>query len=190
MPMEIKHSIRETLTDTFQTMLMAIAIFLVVYIFLFRPFEVSGSSMYPNFVDKEYILANIVGMQFSQPQRGDVIVFHPPVAEPGRDFYIKRVMGVAGDTLMVKDGDLYINGTKQDQSSFLPSDIKTYAGSFLEEGETVTIPDGHYVVMGDNRTNSSDSREWGFITKENIIGKSLLVYWPPNEVKMISNPLQ
>lgn len=146
--------------------------------------------MYPNFTDREYILANIIGLNFSTPNRGDVVVFHPPVAEPGRDYYIKRVIAVPGDTIMLQNGDVYINGEKIDQSSFLPSDVKTYPGSFLHEGQSVTLQDDEYIVMGDNRSNSSDSREWGVIKKENIVGQSMLVYWPPNEAKLITNPLK
>lgn len=174
--------------DTIQSILIAASIFLVVYLFLARPFQVTGESMYPNFQDKEYVLTNLIGLRFGPPHQGDVIVFKAPPS-PDKDF-IKRVIGLPGDTVMVKDGDVYVNGKQLDQSSFLKPDVKTYGGSFLHDGDTVTVPDGQYFVMGDNRPYSSDSREWGFVPSGNIIGISFFAYWPLNEAGLIKNPIQ
>lgn len=144
--------------------------------------------MYPNFHDKEYVLTNLITLRFGQPTRGDVIVFKAP-PDPDKDF-IKRVIGLPGDTVMVKDGQVYVNGQLYDESSYLNSDVKTYGGAFLRDGDTITVPSGEYFVMGDNRPYSSDSREWGFVPAGNIIGKSFLIYWPMNEVRIIENPLK
>ncbi len=142
--------------------------------------------MYPNFHDKQYVLTNLIVLRMHKPQLGDVVVFKAP-PDPDKDF-IKRVIGVPGDTVMVKDGDVYLNGDKLDQSSFLKSDVKTYGGSFLREGETVTVPADEYFVMGDNRPYSSDSREWGFVKTNELIGESMFVYWPVPDMKWIHNP--
>jgi len=112
-------------------------------------------------------------MQFS---RGDVIVFNSPVEED-KDF-IKRVIGLPGDEVSVKDGRLYINGALLDESEYLSSDVLTSPGNFLQEGETARVPDNSYFVSGDNRPASADSREWGFVPQDQIIGRSLVVYWP------------
>ncbi len=176
------------LVDTIQSILIAASVFLVIYIFLFRPFEVNGQSMYPNFHDREYVLTNLITLRFGPPTRGDVIVFKAP-PDPEKDF-IKRVIGLPGDTVMVKNGNVYVNNQVYDESSYLNSDVKTYGGAFLKDGDTVTVPTGAYFVMGDNRPYSSDSREWGFVPAGNIIGKSFLVYWPLNEVRAVSNPLK
>lgn len=173
--------------DTIQSILVAAAIFLVIYMFLLRPFQVNGESMYPNFKDREYVLTNLIGLRFAPPKLGDVLVFKAP-PEPDKDF-IKRVIGVPGDTVMLKDGNVYLNGQKLDQSSFLKPDVQTYGGAFLKDGDTVTVPDGEYFVMGDNRPYSSDSREWGFVPAGNIIGESMFVYWPLTDMKVIHNPL-
>lgn len=172
--------------DTIQSILIAAAIFLVIYMFLVRPFQVNGESMYPNFKDKQYVLTNLITLRFNKPKLGDVIVFKAP-PDPEKDF-IKRVIGVAGDTVMIKDGDVYLNGVKLDQSSFLKDDVKTYGGAFLRDGDTITVPQDEYFVMGDNRPYSSDSREWGFVKTNEIIGESMLVYWPVNEMEVIHNP--
>ena len=174
------------LLDIVQTLLIAAAIFLVIYMFLFRPFQVDGDSMYPNFLNSEYVLTNLIALHFNNPKLGDVIVFKAP-PEPTKD-YIKRVIGVAGDTIMVKNGNVYLNGKLLDESSFLRPSVKTYGGAFLAEGQTITVPPGDYFVMGDNREYSSDSREWGFVPQGNLIGDSFLVYWPLNDIKLVVNP--
>lgn len=184
---EIIRKIYGFLIDSVQTFLIAAAIFLVIYLFLFRPYEVKGESMFPNFYDKEYVLTNLIVLRFQNPKLGDVVVFKAP-PEPEKD-YIKRVIGVAGDTVSVKDGDVYLNGKLLDQSSFLKPTVKTYPGAFLSEGETVTVPSDEFFVMGDNRTASSDSREWGFVKKDGIIGESLFVYLPLNRMRLVKNPL-
>ena len=143
--------------------------------------------MYPNFHDQEYVLTNLIVLRFEQPKLGDVIVFKAP-PNPEVD-YIKRVIGVPGDSVSVRDGNVYLNNKLLDQSSFLKPDVKTYSGAFLKDGETIKVPDGDYFVMGDNRLYSSDSREWGFVPKNSIIGDSMFVYWPLNRLRFIQNPL-
>jgi signal peptidase I len=172
--------------DFLQTILLAASIFLVIYIFLFRPFQVSGESMYPTFKNKEYILTNIISIKTGNPVRGDVIVFKAPT-DKDKDF-IKRVIGLPGDTVMLQDGFVYLNGKKLDESEYLHSDVRTYGGGFLKEKEPFTVPAGNYIVMGDNRPFSSDSREWGLLTKGAIIGKSFFVYWPVTTMRKVVNP--
>ena len=184
--MEIIRKIYYFLLDTVQTFLIAAAVFLVIYIFLFRPFEVKGESMYPNFYDKEYVITNLIALRLGPPKLGDVIVFKAP-PDPSKD-YIKRVIGMPGDTIYLKDGYIYINNKRLDESAYLKPDVKTYAGQFLVENKPVTVPEGYYFVMGDNRLFSSDSREWGFVKQQDIIGESMFVYWPLNRMRFIKNP--
>lgn len=186
--MFIVRKIYEFLIDIVQTLLLAASIFIVIYIFLFRPYQVTGSSMYPNFVNKEYVLTNLITLRFEDLKRGDVVVFRAPI-DKEKDF-IKRVIGLPRDTVSIRDGDVYVNDQKLDQSAFLDKNVKTYSGAFLKEGEKVTVPQGEYFVLGDNRGASSDSREWGFVTKDEVIGKSFFVYWPINDMRLIKNPYQ
>src|SRR5260221_14155909 len=127
--MEILRKIYLFLLDTFQTFLIAAAVFLVIYIFLFRPFEVKGESMYPNFYDKEYVITNLITLRFNHPKLGDVVVFKAP-PDPTKD-YIKRVIGVSGDTIYIKDGSVYLNGKLLNESVYLKPDVKTYSGQFI-----------------------------------------------------------
>ncbi len=174
------------LLDTVQTLLIVFAVFLVIYVFLFRPFQVSGSSMYPTFFDKQYILTNIVALRFGRPKQGDVVVFKAP-NDPEKD-YIKRVIGVPGDSVMIRNGDVYVNGKLLDQSAYLQPSVKTYGGAFLREGVATVVPSDYYFVLGDNRPGSSDSREWGFVPIKSVIGESFFVYWPLNKMEIIKNP--
>jgi signal peptidase I len=172
--------------DTIQTVLLAASFFLVIYIFLFRPFQVSGQSMDPTFKDKEYILTNLISLKFSDPKAGDVIVFKSPTDE-NKDF-IKRVLGVPGDKISIRSGKVFVNDTQVDETEYLASSVNTGNGQFLQEGEEEIVPEGHYFVMGDNRNASSDSREWGFLERSEIIGKSFFVYWPIQDFRIIKNP--
>lgn len=142
--------------------------------------------MYPNFQDKEYVLTNLITLRLANPKRGDVIVFKAPIDQE-KDF-IKRVIGNPGDSVMVQDGSVFINGQKLDESKYLKDDVKTYGGAFLKDGVAVTVPADNYFVMGDNRPYSSDSREWGYVSKDLLIGESFFSYWPLSELHFISNP--
>jgi len=172
--------------DLLQTVLLAASIFLVIYIFLFRPFQVSGDSMYPTFKNGEYILTNLIALKTNGVQRGDVIVFIAP-PDHEKDF-IKRVIGLPGETIELKNGYVYINGKRLDESAYLSSDVKTYGGAFLKDGIPYTIPPNNYIVFGDNRPFSSDSREWGLLSRNAIIGKSFFVYFPLNHMRLVHNP--
>jgi signal peptidase I len=184
--MEFLRKIYAFLIDTVQTLLIVFAVFLVIWQFLFRPFQVSGNSMYPTFFNKQYILTNIITLRLGPPKRGDVIVFKAP-NDPEKD-YIKRVIGIPGDSIMIKNGDVYVNEMLLDQSAYLTPTVKTYGGSFLREGISVTVLPSSYFVLGDNRSGSSDSREWGFVSLKSIIGKSSFVYWPLDKMGTVKNP--
>ena len=165
---------------------MAAVVFFVVYVFLFKPFQVSGQSMYPTFHDGQYILTNIISLRFEDPKLGDSIVFKAP-NDPEKDF-IKRIIGIPQDKISIREGKVYRNGTLLDESAYLRADVITSPQAFLAETQEVIVPKGHYFVLGDNRTHSADSREYGFIPKEDIIGKSFFLYWPINEARFIKNP--
>lgn len=180
------------LLDIAQTVIIAGVLFLITYIFFFRPYQVSGSSMHPTFVDKEYVLTSIISLRIEKLKRGDVIVFQAPHQE-NEEFkkdYIKRIIGIAGDSVEVKNGDVYVNDQKLNESTYLASDVKTYGGAFIKEDAPVVVPQDSFIVMGDNRPASSDSREWGFVKEKEIIGKSVFVYLPINQMRFVKNPFK
>src|SRR3989339_1232290 len=151
------------LLDGLQPVVMAFAVFMMIYLFLLQPHKVDGNSMYPNFHDKEYILTDKVSYRKGDPQRGDVVVFHAP--PPANSDYIKRVIGMPGETIMIRDGYVYVNNLQLPEL-YLPNTYTTQEKSFLRNGVPYQIPAGYYMVFGDNRGYSSDSREFGPIAKK------------------------
>ena len=175
------------LLEFIQSIVLALAVFVLFYLFVAQPNEVKGSSMYPNFKDKQYLLTEKISYQFNEPQRGDVVIFKAPASEPcaaDECEYIKRVIGVPGDIVMVKEGDVYLNGEKLDQS-FLPEMVYSSPGEYMEEGVEKEVPEGQYLCFGDNRPNSRDGREFGPIDRDLIIGKAFFRYWPLDSVGLI-----
>lgn len=179
-PTEASSKVGAFFWDILETVVFALAIFVIVYLFIAQPHQVQGSSMYPNFTNGEYILTNKLIYRLENPQRGDVIVFQSPT---DKDF-IKRVIGLPGETFKVENGKLYINGT-QLKEEYLPENLYTQDGADFQNGEDIKIPNDSYVVLGDNRNASSDSRDWGFRTKKDIIGKAWVIYWPLNRFGLV-----
>jgi len=175
------------LLEFIQSIVLALAVFVLFYLFVAQPNEVKGSSMFPNFKDKQYLLTEKISYQFNEPQRGDVVIFKAPASEPcaaDECEYIKRVIGVPGDKVMVKEGDVYLNGEILDQS-FLPEMVYSSPGEYMEEGIEKEVPEGQYLCLGDNRPNSRDGREFGPIDRDLIIGKAFFRYWPLDSVGLI-----
>jgi len=169
-------------TDILETIIIALAIFLVVYLFLVQPHRVQGDSMLPNFKNGELILTDKISYRIKPPQRGDVIVFKAPY-DKSKDF-IKRIIALPGEKIKIADGRIYINNQRLSES-YIPNTTLVREGSYLRENEEYTVPDGKYIVFGDNRDHSSDSREFGPIPKQDIVGKAFFIYWPPNAFALI-----
>ena len=175
--------------DVIKTVVIALSIFLIVYLFLMQPHQVNGQSMVPNFHDKDYLLTDKVTYKRRDPQRGEVVVFHAPDQAgcpkgAGCDF-IKRVLGVPGESVEIKDGGVYINGVRL-QENYLPADFVTQAGAFTKNRQ-ITLGENEFFVAGDNRDHSSDSRAWGPVTKDKIIGRVFFRYWPLDQAGIVEH---
>jgi signal peptidase I len=132
--------------------------------------------MQPTLFAGNFVVVNKLAYQFGEPGRGDIIVFeYPP--DPEQDPYIKRVIGLPGEHVRIADGKVTINGV-QIQEPYLVSDTP--------QGGEWPVPEGSLFVMGDNRKNSSDSRSWGVVPIENVIGKAIVVYWPPEKWELLN----
>ena len=138
--------------------------------------------MVPNFHDGDYIITNKIGTRLGEPQRGEVIILQNP-RNNDQDF-IKRIIGLPLEKIKISEGKVYINGQPLEEP-YLPVELRTSGGAFLANDEEITIPEGQYFVMGDNRGGSSDSREWGPIKKDLIIGQAWLRYWPPQKFTLL-----
>ena len=180
-------SIGGFILDFIQSIVLALAVFVLLYLFVAQPNEVKGSSMLPNFVDKEFLLTEKISYYLGDPQRGDVVIFKAPSTEPcaaEECEYIKRIIGLPGDRVMVKDGKVYLNGELLDQT-FLASDVITMEGQYAQEGIELIVPSDEYLCFGDNRQHSRDGREFGPIKKELIVGKAFFKYWPVSSIGLV-----
>lgn len=162
--------------DFIEAIVFALAIFVVVYLFLFQPNQVKGNSMDPTFHDGEYILTDKISYRLGLPKRGDVVVFKSP-KNADVDF-IKRIIGLPGERVKIVGGKVYVNSELFDESSYLDQSVYTGPESFLAENQEITIPAGRFFVMGDNRSHSSDSRDFGPVMPSEFIGKVFFRYWP------------
>lgn len=161
-----------------ETVVLALLIFLLIRVVI-QNFRIEGYSMEPNLHQGQYLIVNkAVYRWLHEPRRGDIVVFEYPRA-PDRDF-IKRVIGLPGETVEVRDGSVYIDGVLLDE----PYLSEPTPGNVAPR----TMGPGEYFVLGDNRDNSSDSRSWGPLPRKNIIGKAWLSYWPPQMWGPIPNP--
>ena len=159
---------REVLEVAIVTLLLFVIVRLIV-----QNYQVSGPSMMPTLYNHQYILVNKAQYMFSAPQRGDVIVFEYP-KNTSEDF-VKRVIGVPGDTVQVSaDGIVTVDGVAL-KEPYVNDHLNPY------EPETVKLAPGQYFVLGDNRGDSSDSRDWGPVPSKDIIGRAEVVYWPINQ---------
>ncbi len=180
----IVRSLGEFFLDIFETLVIALSLFLVVYLFFMQPHQVNGKSMVPNFQDGEYLLTDKISYRIGEPSRGDVVVFHAPEQAncpqgTGCDF-IKRVIGLPGETISVRDNAIFVDG-QQVPEAYIPPENVTQAGTFTK-GRDIVLGSNEYFVVGDNRPYSSDSRAWGPIAKTDIVGRAFFRYWPANMV--------
>lgn len=173
------------LIDFIQTLVVFGAIFTIIYLFVAQPHKVSGSSMFPTLHDGDYILTDKLSYRFGSPRQGDIIVLKNPRDE-SQDF-IKRVMASPGESIKIEKNSIFLDNQLLDET-YLPPDTPTSAGAFLQEGEIVKAGPNQYFVLGDNRNHSSDSREWGGVTREEIVGKAFFRYWPPQSFGFIRSP--
>jgi signal peptidase I len=158
------------------TLAMAILIFLVLQATV-QSFVIVEHCMEPEFQEGERLLVNKVVYHFTDPKRGDVVILHPPLTP--EKAYIKRIIALPGDSVEVKDGAVYINGTKLDEPYV--GDPPHYTFN-LEE-----VPENEYFVLGDNRNIANDSHKGWTLPRENIIGKAWLSFWPSSELGLVRN---
>ena len=139
------------------------------------PFYVGSESMVPTLMVWDRILINKLAYDFTGPKRGDIVLFKNP--EGGKDPLIKRVVGLPGDKIKVRAGALYVNGRRQREPY-----VNDHFRNIQSRYGPVEVPEGHYFMMGDNRGNSRDSRFFGPVPEENLIGEALFRFWPPGRM--------
>lgn len=175
----------EFVMDILETIVFVGSIFIMLYLFIMQPNQVKGASMEPTFASGDYIFTSKITYKFRSPERGDVIVFRSP-KNPDID-YIKRIIGLPGDQILIQNGIVNVNG-KPIHESYIASSTNLWDGGFVSEGVSITIPGNELFVMGDNRQRSSDSREFGSIPVESVIGQVFYRYFPSSKMGEIRNP--
>lgn len=173
------------LFELIQVMAISLAIIIPVRYFLIQPFYVKGASMEPNFFDHEYLIIDELSYRFHQPERGDIVVFRYP--NDPKQFFIKRVIGLPGETVDIAGGQIKIFNTKEPNGVVL--DEKTYLDQdFTATTRTVTLKNDEFFVLGDNRAASLDSRYFGPVKQSFVVGRVWLRGWPFDRWKIFQDP--
>lgn len=185
---------KSVIRDWIESIIIAFILAMVIRAFVVQAFKIPTGSMRPTLLEGDIIMVNkflygakipFTGLRLPkirQPSRGDVIVFIYP-ENPKKDF-VKRLAALPGEIVEIKNGTIYIN----DQPLIEPLFSQRYyynRGDFAKVGHKITVPKDSYFVLGDNSVSSQDSRYWGFVPAKNILGKAILIYWPPRRIRII-----
>lgn len=160
--------------EILESIIIAVILALIIRTFAFEPFYIPSGSMEPTLQINDEILVNKFGYHIWELQRGDIVVFKYP-EDPSID-YVKRLVGLPGEKVELKDSKLYVNN-QEVAENYLPEGLK-----FNDFGP-IEVPKGQFLMLGDNRNNSEDSRYWGCLPEENIVGKAMFIFWPFDHIK-------
>jgi signal peptidase I len=198
-----KSSASSSLLELIMIVAVALGLALGIQAFLVKPYRIPSPSMVPTLVEGQRILVNRIGNRFGDPSVGDIVVFHPPAGAENGDTcgsqpgpgqacdeptperadtnFVKRVVAGPGDRIAIVDGHVILNGERQEE----PFIRECGPGSDCDFPREVTVPADHYFMMGDNRGASDDSRFWGPVPREWIIGGAFATYWPPKRIGLL-----
>jgi signal peptidase I len=171
-----KQPLKDILLELLQTVALAVILFFIIDAVVARV-RVENVSMLPTLHEGEFLLVNKLAYRLGGMNYGDIVVFHAPV-EPGKD-YIKRLIGLPGDNVVVADGKVKVNG-----KAF----TEPYISAPPQYNGQWTVPQDSAFVLGDNRNESSDSHQWGFVPLKNMVGKAIVIYWPFNQFRVLNSP--
>jgi len=163
----------------------AVSVALLIQAFLVKPYRIPSPSMEDTLLVGDRVLVDRISWRFSEPKRGDIVVFHPPA---GGTVLIKRIIGLPGETVSLSGGSVYINGQKLDEPYVRTVNGKPEPSDPFSNGlpwslqQPYKVPAGSYFLMGDNRTHSGDSREIGPIARGQFVGRAFARYWPPGRI--------
>ena len=175
--------------EVIETLVLTLVIFFVIQNFVAQPFQVKGSSMERTFVESDYVLVDRLTPRWSPYARGQVVVFQPPETVTDRRVpFIKRVIGIGGDTVEVRDGHLFVNGVALDEPYLFHDAAGVAEPTVASDQSRWVVPEGELFVMGDHRQASEDSRVFGPITVASVIGRGVVRYWPLSEFGIIPTP--
>jgi signal peptidase I len=175
------------LFELVKIVVISLVIIIPIRYFLIQPFYVKGASMEPNFYDHEYLIIDEISYRFNEPKRGDIIVFRYP--KDPQEYFIKRLIGLPGETVQIKDGEVIVYNEQNVQGmvldeTYLSPEQKTYSNS----DDKIVVGADEYFVLGDNRNSSKDSRSFGPVNKSFITGRVLFRGFPFDRVTLFDTP--
>ena len=170
--------------ENIESLIWAVALALAIRTFIMAPFKIPSGSMRTTLIEGDWILVNKFIYRFHAPHRGDIIVFRYP-EDPKRSF-IKRLAAVGGDSVEIRQGKVLVNGRPLDGADIFRTNYYYNQGPNGQEGQVTHIPEEAYFVLGDNSASSHDSRFWGFVPEENIIGRAEFIYWPLDRMRFLN----
>jgi len=179
----MNEKMRYLMKEWVEPIIIAVILALIIRTFVVQAFKIPTGSMRTTLMEGDRILVSKFIYRFTQPKRGDVIVFISP--EDKKKDFIKRLVGLPGETIQISNGTILVNNKPVEENSVLRKQHYYNRGDFGTEGQSITIPNDAYYALGDNSASSRDSRYWGFMPKKYLLGKAFLIYWPPNRVGII-----
>lgn len=175
-PVEERTNWKRFALDILETLALAVVLFLGINAVSARV-RVDGYSMQPTLEDGEFVLVSKLSYTFGEFSRGDIVVFHFPL-NPEEDL-VKRVIGLPGDHVVVQNNQVFVNDHLLNEPYIAQPPL--YSGDWV-------VQEGYLFVLGDNRNNSNDSKDWGMLPQENVVGKAVLIYWPPPMWDVLDHP--
>ncbi|MCD4673759.1 MAG: signal peptidase I [Anaerolineaceae bacterium] len=158
--------------DVVETLVLAFALYCAIDAVLAQV-RVVNISMLPTYLPGEFVMVNKLAYKFGEMERGDIVIFHYNESED----YVKRVIGLPGDEVEVRDGIVYISGRPMIETYL--NEVPSYVGKW-------NVPEGKLFVLGDNRNQSSDSHSWGFVSVDEVVGRAVMIYWPPPQIRFFA----
>ena len=169
--------------ENLESFVWAAALALLIRTFVMAPFKIPSGSMHPTLVEGDRILVNKFLHHFKEPQRGDIVVFRFP--DNTRRPFIKRLIGLGGDRVEIRDGTVLVNGAPATGAAIFATNRYENQGVYGAPGKVVEVPRDDFFVLGDNSGSSHDSRFWGFVPRTHLIGKAMVIFWPPRRIRVL-----
>jgi len=178
----MKTAIKSFFADSIQLIILGAILYVITSIFLGQLLIVTGDSMYPTLKNDEQIIGEKISLNFKDPERGEIVIFKHPKQNI---LIIKRIVGIPGETIELVDGKIYIDNKLLEEPYLTNQNTKP--GKYIKENIEYKIPENSYLLLGDNRLESADGREWGFLPRENITARAFIVYYPAKSFRIIRN---